>query len=271
VPIADDSWDNTLAIPRPQLEAPPRRTGRYRWVIAAAGLGAIGILVALTVAPTPGFVSAGPDSPSNSSTEDGVQPAGPGMAAMNSMPASPSDTPSDEPGVDRPTGAAPPFPAEGIDSPGSGTGSGPPPTTAPPPPPPPTVVVEAESGIRSGSAWLVTDASASGGAYVGGIGDWGGSSGTGTLVLPSVNLPTSGTWHLTIYFLDDGPKGPRHATVLVSGASPTDLLFAGSPACCGTRTLDLSLSAGSHSITITAPGDMGPSIDRFTLTLLPPV
>jgi hypothetical protein len=133
------------------------------------------------------------------------------------------------------------------------------------------VVVEAESGIRSGSAVVTSDPAASGGAYVGGIGDWGGSSGTGTLVLPSVNLPTSGTWRLTIYFLDTGPKGPRHTTVTVSGASPQDLQFSGNPICCGTRTLDFSLSAGSHSITITAPGNMGPSIDRFTFTLLPPV
>jgi len=271
VPIEDDSWDNTLAIPRAQIEAPHRRTGRYRWIIAAAGLGGIAILVTLTVAPTPGFVSSGPDSPANSSTEDGAQPAGPGMAALHSMPPSPSDTPSDG---ERPTGAAPPFSADSGSSgsgAGSGGSSGPPPTTAGATLPPPAVVVEAETGVLGGSASLISDGSASGGAYVGGIGDWGDGNGPGSLVLTSVNLPSTGTWRVTIYFIDTGPKGPRHATVIVSGASPQTVQFAGSPTCCGYRTLDLALSGGSHTITISNPDDVGPSVDRITFTLLPVV
>ena len=266
VPLADDSWDDTLAIPRPQIEAPRGRTGRYRWVIAAGGIGSIVVLATLAVAPTPGFVA--PDTPSHGSTEDGAVQAGPGMAALHSMPASPSDTPSDGS-----TGAAPPFSADAGDSSGPGTGPGG--SSGPPPPtgttlPPPALVVEAESGILAGSAVVTADASASGGAYVGGIGDWG-EGGPGSLVFASVNLPSTGTWRLTIYFLNAGPKGPRHGTVAVSGASPSGLLFAGSSGCCSTRTLDLSVSAGAHSVTITNPDDMGPSIDRLTFTLLPPV
>jgi hypothetical protein len=263
VPLADDSWENTLAVPRPQLEAPRRRTGRYRWAIVAVGLGSIVVLVTLTVAATPGFVASGPDSPRDSSTQDGVQPDGPGMAALHSMPASPSaspsDTPSDGRDSERPTGAAPPFSGEsGATS--AGTAS----STAPPPPP--TVLVEAETGVRGGSASLTADASASGGAYVGGIGDWG-SAEPGTL-LTSVDLPSTGTWRLTVYFLDTGPKGPRHATVAVSGASAQNMQFSGNPSCCGIRTLDLSLSAGSHTIAISNPDDVGPSLDRLTFTLL---
>jgi hypothetical protein len=271
VPLADDSWDDTLAIRRPQLEPPRRRTGRYRWAIVAVGLASIVVLVGLIVGATPGLVGSGPDSPRDSSTEDGVQPDGPGMAALHSMPASPSlspslsPSPSDTPsgrGGDRPTGAAPPFSAD------SSSGSS---VSSTIPPPPPTVAVEAETGVRGGSASLTTDGSASGGAYVGGIGNWGEADGPGTLTLTSVKLPSTGTWRLTIYFLDDGPKGPRHATVIVSGADPHDLLFAGPPTCCGTRTLDLSLSAGSHTVTFSSPDDAGPSLDLITFTLLPPV
>lgn len=132
-------------------------------------------------------------------------------------------------------------------------------------------MVEAETGVRGGSAVVTTDPSASGGAYVGGIGDWGEGGGPGSLTLTSVDLPSAGTWRLTIYFLDTGPKGPRHATVSVSGASPQTVQFAGSPTCCGYRTLDLALSGGSHTITISNPSDVGPSVDRITFTLLPVV
>jgi hypothetical protein len=119
---------------------------------------------------------------------------------------------------------------------------------------------------------VTTDPSASAGAYVTGIGSWGedGEGPAGTLTLTGVVLPSAGLWRLTIYFLDPGPKGPRRATVAVSGADPSTLQFAGSPTCCGTRTLDLNLAAGAHTIEISNPTDVAPAIDRLTFTVVPP-
>src|SRR5262245_45291389 len=95
VPLADDSWDDTLANARPQLAAARRRRiGRYRWIIAAAGVGAIVALVTtLIVGPTPGFVDSGGDDPAaGTSTQDGAQTEGPGLAAQQSLPGTSSDS-----------------------------------------------------------------------------------------------------------------------------------------------------------------------------------
>jgi len=217
------------------------------------------VLVALAVAPTHGFVGPGDDPVAGTSTQDGAQTEGPGLAALHSLPVTSDPTASSGPdgrAGGRTTGSAP------LDT-GSGSDGDAGSATAPAPP---AVTIEAEAAVRAGSASVTADPFSSGGAYVGGIGEWGGSSGPGTLVFTSVNLPSTGTWRLTIYFLDPGPKGPRHAMVVVSGTDPHNVQFSGSPSCCGIRTLDLSLSAGSHTITITNPDDVGPSIDRISFT-----
>jgi hypothetical protein len=88
-------------------------------------------------------------------------------------------------------------------------------------------------------------------------------------VFTDVSLPSTGNWRLTITFLEPGPKGPRHATVVVSGATPADLQFAGWPTCCGTRTVDMNLAAEAHTIVISNSADIAPCIDRISFTLLP--
>ena len=266
VPLPHDSWDDTLALPRPPVES--RRPGRHTWAVVSVGVASIVALVTLAIAQ-PGFVGPGTDPTPGLSTQDGAQPAGPGMAAMHSMPAQPD--PSTSPaqgGADgtRPNGSAPPIDpsdpsdpssaADG-DSASAGTTSG-----------PPAVVVEAEAAVRTGSAAVSADPSTSGGAFVGGVGDWGDPAGPGMLLYPSVNLPTAGRWRLTIYFLDPGPTGQRKATVVVSGADPYDIRFAGWPTCCGTRTVTMTLAAGPHTIVISNPTGTAPAIDYLTFTLL---
>jgi hypothetical protein len=223
-----------------------------------AGLGTIAVLVTLAVTSPAGRVGplGGTGSGPGSSTQDDAGPDGPGMAAVHSMPADPTTTSAD--------GST-----SSSSSTGSRSGSSSSSSTATVPSP--AVVVEAETGTRTGSAQVTADPSASGGAYVTGVG-YGGESQPdppGTLTITGVNLPSTGLWRLTIYFLLPGTKGPRHATVAVSGADPSSLLFAGSPACCGTRTLDLTLAAGPHTVEISNPTDLAPAIDRLTFTAVP--
>jgi hypothetical protein len=268
------------------LPAPRRRRVWYRWVAVAAGLGGIVTLVLLAIAPSPGFVSSGSPGSPDSSTVDDSGTKGPGLTAVHSMPpptADPSTGPAGRGSGGRPSGSAPDDAAlsagrSGSSGAGGSSGSGGSTGSTggtdagqPTAPAGPSLTVEAEAStvLRSGSAAVTADPTTSGGAYVSGIGYW--EDGVaGALVFTGVDLPIAGTWQLTIYFLDPGPKGPRHATVAVSGTDPHTLQFSGPPTCCATRILDLSLDAGTHTITISNPTDVGPSIDRVVLTWIGP-
>jgi hypothetical protein len=271
-PLPHDSWDDTLALMRRLLPGPVR-TNRYRWVLAVAGLVVTVTLVVLAIGPTSRFVSSG-SSPSKESTVDGDWPGGPGIAATHSDPVTSSSSSSSDPvssGSGLSSSATDSSSSSGFSgSSGSNQnqdGSGP---VGTPSLPPPAVVLEAEGAgvVRTGSAAVTADPAASGGAYVDGVGYWSDAAPAGSLVF-TADLPSGGDWRLTIYFLDPGPKGPRHATIDVSGADAVTLQFAGWPGCCGTRTLDLSLAAGTHTVAIGDPTATAPSIDRITFTLLP--
>jgi hypothetical protein len=229
-----------------------------RSIAVAGGVSTIVVLVMLTVGPLPGFVRPWSTSPDPASA-DGVGTDGPGLAATHSDPtrASPAGGQTAGSSTSDSDGSTSSWSASSDDS-ASGV-----------PLPPPAVVVEAESAsvVRTGSAVVTADPSASGGAYVSGVGNW--SDVPGVLVFTGVNLPSTGNWRLTITFLDPGPKGQRHASVVVSGAAPVDVRFAGSPVCCGTRTVDANLTAGTHTVQISNPDDIGPCIDRISFTLLP--
>jgi carbohydrate binding protein with CBM35 domain len=231
----------------------------------AGGVGTIMILAALTIGPLSGFAPPWSGS-TDASTVDGVGVEGPGLAATHSDPASaPTDSQAPGSSIGGSTDSSSGHSSSASSSSGNADSGGIP---APPPPPAVTVEAEAASVVRGGSATVSADPTASGGAYVSGVGNWGGGS-TGSLVFTDVNLPSSGNWQLTIWFLDPGAKGPRHATVVVSGAAPADLLFAGWPTCCGTRTVEANLTAGTHTVVISNPDDVAPCIDRISFTLLP--
>ena len=260
-PLPDDSWDDTLALPRPPVES--RRPGRHTWAVVSVGVASIVALVTLAIA-LPGFVGPGTGPTPGLSTQDGAQPAGPGMAAMHSMPVvstSPPATVTGGPGGTRANGSGPPTDQSGSDSESGSPLAGS--TSAPP-----AVVVEAETGIRAGSAAVTADASASGGAYVDRLGDWGDAAGPGMLVFTSVNLPSTGTWRLTIYFLDPGPTGQRKATVVVSGADPCDIRFAGSADVLWHPDRHHDPRRRTAHDLITNPAGTAPAIDYFTFTLL---
>ena len=258
-----DSWDDTLALVR-RLVPARMRTSRYRRIGAVAGLFVTVALVVLAVGPMPRFISSGA-ARAGGSTVDGGGPEGPALAATHSdpVPATPSTSSGARPTRSHSSGGSRSGSAGGWPSRSDQDQDGTP-TLAP------AVVIEAEGTgvVRTGSAAVTAEPAASGGAYVAGVGYWDDSAPAGSLVF-SADLPSAGDWRLTIYYLDPGPKGPRHATVAVSGSDPVNVQFAGWPTCCGTRTLDLSLSAGPHTITIGNPDDVGPSIDRITLTALP--
>lgn len=234
----------------------------------AGGVGAVVVLVMLAVGPLPGFVRPWSSAP-DASAVDGVGPEGPGLAATHADPA-PTTSPTDGRALEAAGGASAGSSSGSSSGDAAASSSSSGQASGGVPVPPPVVIVEAEAAsvVRSGTATVTTDPAASGGAYVSGLGYWNGDP-AGTLEFTGVDLPSAGHWQLNIWFLDPGPNGPRHATVAVSGASPMDVMFAGWPTCCGSRTVDLNLTAGTHSILISNSDNVAPSIDRISFALVP--
>src|SRR4029453_14211111 len=121
--------------------------------------------------------------------------------------------------------------------------------------PPFAVTIEAESGsptvILAGSAVVTADERASGGQIVTGLGKGSAGGAAGTLQISGISLPSAGTYRVAIYFANlDGP-GTSSAVLTMTGAEPVTVHFTGSKKCCGERTIELTLSAVPHTLTIT--------------------
>ena len=54
--------------------------------------------------------------------------------------------------------------------------------------------------------------------------------------------------------------------ITVAGMEPVTVTFAHGLGCCGVRTIDVTLKAGSHTLTISNPSDQAPSVDRIVLS-----
>jgi hypothetical protein len=169
-------------------------------------------------------------------------------------------------------------PTEGPTGPGSSlvpaTGAAPVPTTAAKPPPSaPTasqstpafaVTLEAEArGVQlNGSARVDDYPGASGGKIVRNIGKWTEKPGS---VRFTVTLPAAGAYVITIWYVLDGDQ-TRSAQISVSGADPVTRSFAGSSTCCASLALNpITLSEGSHTVTIANPTARAPSIDKISI------
>jgi hypothetical protein len=144
---------------------------------------------------------------------------------------------------------------------------GAPPTVAGAPPPFAAVTIEAESSAAtlSGSAAVTANDRASGGLLVTGIGlhPPGGPPGVFQIGL---DAPSAGTYRIVVFFANAEGSNHTSAEVSVSGAGSQPLNFSGNPKCCGTRTVDFTIPAGRHTVTIANGASMAPSIDKVVIS-----
>lgn len=249
VPVDDDSWNRDSAWTRVEswpshVDDAARYRGRrraqlvaarYRWWIGgAAAIVALAAAVALVVRSAPGA----DDTPLSSPLLPGRTTSGsPATAPSSEPPVSPSASPSPTP-----------------------VGQG----------PFATITIEAEAGsptiVLTGSAAVAGDDRASGGKIVTGLGDRGGAAPPGTLRFSGLTLPSAGTYRIAIHYTNDENHGTRSAVISVSGADAMTVNFPGGPKCCSVRTVDVSLAAGVHTITISNPSDLAPSVDKIVLS-----
>ncbi len=125
-------------------------------------------------------------------------------------------------------------------------------------PPPLATSYEAESPANTiaGGALIANCSACSGGEKVGYVGVG------GTLTVNGVNVASSGTYQVTIAYLDGAG---RQATISVNGGAPQTVSFTptGSFDTVGTVTLPLQLTAGSNTIEFANPTAYAPDFDRI--------
>jgi hypothetical protein len=260
VALESDSWDAPAAAPVPRRAGSPKL-----WIGVGLALAALIAAIALPLAlgggddpgsPTTAGLPTALDEPGQISAESSGPAATPlatAAAAAPSLSANPTST------------AAAPSSAQTQPAPTTATSTANPP--APPPPPPFTpVTFEAEDGTRTGSATIWDGyPSASGGRLVRNIGNWGGTP--GTLRINNVTIPTTAAYTITIYYVHPDGEANRSATVTVSGNSALTMNFTGNATCCQTKVLsNITISAGTHTITFANPTSHAPSIDRVVIS-----
>jgi hypothetical protein len=270
VTLEADSWDAGAApAALPDQTVLRRRVGRRSpkvWVAVGVVLAALISAVALpfvldaddeAAAPVAAGLPTALDQPPQISESSG---AGPTPIAPIATAAAATPSPSVSPAAQ---------PTAQTSAPGQPAPTQPRPTTNQPPAAPPPfnpVSFEAEGGTRSGSA-TVWDGypSASGGRLVRNIGNWGGTP--GTLRINNVNIPTTGSYTITIYYVHPDGEANRSATVSVSGNPALNVNFSGNQNCCQAKVLsNITIAAGPHTITIANPNGHAPSIDRVVVS-----
>lgn len=268
VALPADSWDAPPALP--DQTALRRRAGRPPTRVLVA-VGAV--LAALLAAATLPFLL-GADTPTAAPAAAGLPTAldeplrisaDSSAVATTSVSGGPL---SGGPVAGGPIASAAAVPPAGPASqPGAQTSAalqpGPPSNPAPAFGP---IVFEAESGTRTGSA-AIWDGypSASGGQLVRNIGNWGGTP--GTLRINNVNIPTNGSYTITIFSVHPDGERNRSATVTVSGNAALNVAFTGDENCCQAKVLsNITIAAGTHTITIANPTGHAPSIDRVVIS-----
>jgi hypothetical protein len=142
-----------------------------------------------------------------------------------------------------------------------------PPTRVAPKPPPariiiPVTTIEAESAQNTlnGTARIHTVPEASGGQTIGNIG----RGSANTLRINGLNVPQTGTYTLTIFYISG--DGSRAAAVNVNGIVNTVTFPAtGDWDTVGSLTTRVSLRAGTNTITFVNAANPAPDFDRIRL------
>jgi Carbohydrate binding module (family 35) len=261
VALESDSWeDPATTVPRPEPAGPGGRVGSPKlWIAVGVALAALIAAIAIPFAlggdddPAPPEAAGRPtalDEPGQISAESSGPAATPLATAAA---AAPSPSPAPQTSGPVPGEPAPTTPTS---------------TANPPAPPPPFAPVsfEAENGTRTGSATIwVGYPNASGGQLVRNIGNWGGTA--GTLRINNVNILSTGAYTITIYYVHPDGEVNRSATVTVSGNPALNVSFTGNATCCQTKVLsNITISAGTHTITFANPTSHAPSIDRVVIS-----
>jgi chitinase len=121
---------------------------------------------------------------------------------------------------------------------------------------------EAESSANTlaGGARVASCSGCSGGSKVGYVGSG------GTLTFNTISVGTGGVYAVAIAYCDGSTSG-RQATVSVNGGTAQTISFSptGGFSTPGTKTVNLTLAAGTNTITFANPSAYAPDFDKITV------
>jgi chitinase len=123
---------------------------------------------------------------------------------------------------------------------------------------------ESASNTLAGGARVAACTACSGGSKVGYVGSG------GTLTFNGISVSTAGTYAVTIAYCDGSTTG-RQATVSVNGGTAQTLSFSptGGFSTPGTKTVNLTLPAGTNTIQFANPSAYAPDFDKLTVPATP--
>jgi hypothetical protein len=124
---------------------------------------------------------------------------------------------------------------------------------------------EAENGVRSNGAIVQNNSACSGGANVGYLGGGTGSS-NGTVVINNVNVPTAGTYNMTIYYLS-GETRTVYVTANNGSWYGVNCPGTNSWTSVASVTTTVNLNAGNNTIKLDngSGTEFAPDIDRIVI------
>jgi hypothetical protein len=130
------------------------------------------------------------------------------------------------------------------------------------------IIIEAEAltNTLTGSATPAVYPGASGGRVVRFIGNWGSVSGTGGLRFNNIDVPVTGRYLMTFFYVNVNAHEPtRSVMITASGPASVTVTVAGGTVCCSAQQVWVNLAKGTNSITFANSHGHAPTIDRITI------
>ena len=141
-------------------------------------------------------------------------------------------------------------------------------TAAAPPPAFQPLTFEGEDADLDGSAGRYRYDGASGGFVAYRIGDWDDRDGDGVLTVRNIAIPTEGRYRITLVTVHPNGDAQRFARLTITGVNVITLTFDGGSTCCQTTNVDVTLTAGTKTLTFTHSNRRAPSVDRIVISRL---
>jgi hypothetical protein len=127
---------------------------------------------------------------------------------------------------------------------------------------------EGEDADLDGSAGRYRYDGASGGFVAYRIGDWNDRDGDGVLTIRNIAIPTGGRYRITLITVHPDGESQRFARLNITGVNVITLTFNGGSKCCQTTNVDVTLTAGTKTLTFTHTNRRAPSVDRIVISRL---
>jgi len=127
---------------------------------------------------------------------------------------------------------------------------------------------EGEDADLDGSAGRYRYDGASGGFVAYRIGDWDDRGGDGVLTVRNIAIPTSGRYRIALITVHPDGESQRFARLNITGVNVITLTFNGGSTCCQTTNVDVTLTAGTKTLTFTHNNRRAPSVDRIVISRL---